>query len=93
MKFMRILLIGSICGSLFTVFSGCENGTAATKKIQEPVVIAKKTTQSVQATPVIVIPEATYEFPTVVDGIKVTHDYLIENKGDADLEIRRVRTG
>ncbi len=38
-------------------------------------------------------PESTYKFGTVLDGGEVTHDFTIENKGDAPLEVQNVVTG
>ncbi len=34
-----------------------------------------------------------YDFGTVLERINVIHDFVIKNKGDADLEIVKVRTG
>jgi hypothetical protein len=39
------------------------------------------------------VPESRYTFPTVLDGTEVTHDFVIQNKGDAELVIEKVRTG
>jgi len=43
--------------------------------------------------PSALIAEAIFEFEPVVDGTQVTHDYLIKNKGDGTLEIKKVNTG
>jgi hypothetical protein len=34
-----------------------------------------------------------YEFPTVTEGIAIKHNFTIQNKGDAVLDIKKVRTG
>ena len=34
-----------------------------------------------------------YEFSQVVEGTQVTHDFIIQNKGTAPLEIEKVKTG
>ena len=39
------------------------------------------------------IPHVRYEFPEVLEGTEVSHDFIIQNKGSADLEIKEVRTG
>jgi hypothetical protein len=39
------------------------------------------------------VPESRYTFPTVLDGVEVTHDFIIQNKGDAELMIEKVKTG
>ena len=46
-----------------------------------------------KATPRIVAPEGTYHFASVVDGTKVEHEFVIENKGNAPLKISNVKTG
>lgn len=33
-----------------------------------------------------------YEFPTVVEGTKVPHTFVIRNRGDAPLEVKNVLT-
>lgn len=45
------------------------------------------------AFPVIHIPESTYEFQSVVEGANVVHDFVIQNKGTAILDITKVRPG
>jgi hypothetical protein len=46
-----------------------------------------------QTAPRIVAPEGNYHFPSVVDGAKVEHEFVIENKGNAPLKISKVKTG
>jgi hypothetical protein len=43
--------------------------------------------------PSVFVPESRYTFPTVIDGTEITHDFIIQNKGDAPLVIERVKTG
>ncbi len=43
--------------------------------------------------PGAVFPEPVYEFPTIVDGLKVRHDFIVQNRGNAELKIQKVRTG
>lgn len=38
------------------------------------------------------VPQPLYEFEPVVDGTQVIHDYIIQNKGTATLEIQKVKT-
>lgn len=49
---------------------------------------SKQTLQS----PSIFVPESRYTFPIVIDGTEVTHDFIIQNKGDAPLIIEKVKT-
>jgi hypothetical protein len=39
------------------------------------------------------LPVTIWEFDPVVDGQAVTHDFVIQNKGNAPLNISRVKTG
>lgn len=41
----------------------------------------------------VFVPESRYTFPTVIDGTEVTHDFTLQNKGDAPLVIEKVKTG
>jgi hypothetical protein len=50
------------------------------------------TGQSLQ-TPSVLIPNSRYTFSPVLDGTEITHDFVIQNKGDAPLAIEKVRTG
>ena len=42
--------------------------------------------------PVAHFPAARYEFSPVVEGQEVSHDFVIQNKGTATLEVQRVKT-
>lgn len=41
----------------------------------------------------VFVPESKFTFNTVLDGNEVTHDFIIQNKGDAPLAIEKVKTG
>ena len=45
------------------------------------------------ATATVFFPETQYEFSPALDGTKVVHDFVIQNKGDATLSVDRVKTG
>ena len=38
-------------------------------------------------------PETIYEFTPVLDGDKVVHEFVIQNRGNATLKVDRVKTG
>ena len=44
-------------------------------------------------TPLAVIDNSTYDFGSVYQGTDVVHDFIIQNKGDADLEVTDVKAG
>jgi hypothetical protein len=43
--------------------------------------------------PAAFAPEAIYEFDPVLDGEEIVHDFVIQNRGNAELNITKVRTG
>jgi hypothetical protein len=45
------------------------------------------------AGPVVFFPQTLYEFSPVLDGAKVVHEFVVQNKGSATLNIERVKTG
>jgi hypothetical protein len=44
-------------------------------------------------TPVAVVVNGEFDFGAVYEGVDVVHDFVIQNKGDADLEITDVKAG
>jgi hypothetical protein len=38
-------------------------------------------------------PETSFEFAPVLDGAKVVHEFVIQNKGNAALKVDKVKTG
>ena len=50
-------------------------------------------TQQTRQTPSAFIPNSRYAFSPVLDGTEITHGFVIQNKGDAILEIEKVRPG
>jgi len=45
------------------------------------------------AAPSVFFPETRYEFSPVLEDAKVVHDFVIQNKGNATLNVERVKTG
>ena len=43
--------------------------------------------------PAAVLPEAHYRFSTAIEGEIVRHDFILYNKGSADLTIEKIKTG
>jgi len=81
-------------GILLILFAGCESKSAnSADAISPSKQIVENTSQGSKENPSIVVPENSFEFPPVVEGVEVVHDYKVLNKGDSDLEIVRVKTG
>jgi len=45
------------------------------------------------AGPAAIFPQTLYEFSPVLDGAKVVHEFVVQNKGTSTLNIERVKTG
>lgn len=43
--------------------------------------------------PKAVFPQTKYEFETLFEGDDITHDFVVENSGDAPLIIKKVKPG
>jgi ABC-type glycerol-3-phosphate transport system substrate-binding protein len=43
--------------------------------------------------PLAVAPEPIFQFEPVLDGEEVVHDFVVENRGTAELVIHKVQTG
>ncbi len=41
----------------------------------------------------VFFPQKAFEFAPVIDGVKVLHDFVVQNKGSGPLVINDVRTG
>ena len=39
------------------------------------------------------VPEGRYEFGSVLEGTRITHHFIIQNKGSVSLKIVKVKTG
>ena len=46
-----------------------------------------------EATTSVFFPETLYEFSPVLENTTVVHDFVIQNKGNAELKVDRVKTG
>lgn len=45
------------------------------------------------AEPEAFLPQASYQFEPVAEGTKVVHDFILQNKGTAPLEIIKLSSG
>ena len=47
----------------------------------------------VKGSPSVAFPESGYEFDAVFEGIDIVHDFVIQNKGTATLDVKKVSGG
>jgi len=52
-----------------------------------------KAEDNVNTCPSAYLPVDNYEFDTVIEGNEIDHQFIIQNKGTAPLNIEKVRTG
>ena len=55
--------------------------------------LAIKAENNVNTYPSAYLPLDNYEFDTIVEGTEIDHQFIIQNKGTAPLNIEKVRTG
>jgi len=81
---MKKKYFSTICFTLFIIFSMAVVGFSgeSTDKSQNYV-----------PTPAVFVPKTSFEFPLTVEGINITHNFTVQNKGSAPLEIQKVKTG
>ena len=77
----RIIVMGAIAALLLSGF-----GSYAAQSDDDPAADSAKA-------PAIYIPVSQWNFEPVVDGTSVVHDFAVQNKGDAPLNISKVKTG
>lgn len=55
--------------------------------------LGTETVPEIQNVPAAFLPSDKYEFPSVVEGVDVIHNFIIQNKGTAPLKIEKVSAG
>ena len=81
MRMNRIIVIAAISALCFVgigAYAAQSDTTASTDSEKAPAAF---------------LPVTQWEFESVVDGTAVVHDFVIQNKGDAPLNISKVKTG
>jgi len=70
-----------------------ENKKVAAPKAAAPTVPATQTENADDTAPEAFVSKKQHTFPSTMDGTKVLHDFIIQNKGDAPLKVTKVKTG
>ena len=73
--------------------TGSVNGSANGMDFLIPPAFAQGAKADSGPAPSAFLPSDSFEFAPVLEGTRVTHDYVIQNKGTAPLNIHRVKTG
>ena len=47
----------------------------------------------IKDSPSVIFPDPRHEFAAVFDGVEVVHDFVVQNKGTAALDIQKVSGG
>jgi hypothetical protein len=85
-----LLLVAPSAGAAASIPEASASSTQAASEPPEGQSPAPMSEPMVEPLPKIVVPEPLKEFGEVSKGARLTHDYVVENQGNADLEIRRV---
>jgi hypothetical protein len=87
---MRYTVFGLVLGIWVGLIYGLmPAGTFADSQISERIEITKTS----DLFPVAVFPETEYPFEAVADGMEIRHDFIVQNTGTAELDIKKVKTG
>jgi hypothetical protein len=87
MAYMLILVMGAT----LTFAAQMNQNTAVAETKIEADANANASTSAEAAT--AFFPTTIWEFEPVVDGKQIVHDFLIQNKGTALLQVEKVKTG
>ncbi len=77
-----IIICSTAITLILTAVSASQSANQAPNTVSEDLAVASAH-----------FPVLNYEFEAVVEGIKATYDFTVQNKGTAVLEIKNVRTG
>ena len=80
------------CGSSAAESQSDQPGTSAKAAAAPKAAPATEAASATKAASAF-LPVSTWEFEPVADGKQVVHDFVIQNKGNAPLNISRVKTG
>lgn len=89
MRFKFVIVF--VCCFLFSAASAFGGEKAAQKT--PPAVVPATGEKASQKMPSAVVPAESYAFEQVVEGTDILHDFIIQNKGAVDLEIKKVQPG
>ncbi|MBC8178169.1 MAG: hypothetical protein ISR61_07230 [Desulfobacteraceae bacterium] len=56
-------------------------------------VVVSGAQEKVKDSPSVIFPDPGYEFAAVFEGVEVVHDFVVQNKGTATLDIQKVSGG
>jgi hypothetical protein len=88
------------CFMITTFFLGistilpCQDiSSAKTTTYEKQIFMSQAEKTSAKSTVSAYLPERSYQFKPVAEGVKVTHDFVVQNKGTDVLKIDNVKTG
>jgi hypothetical protein len=76
-----------------TILNGADQPLVETSQTSDQTTLKSDVTSPPKAIASAYFPKRSHQFEPVVEGIKVTHDFVVQNKGNDILKIRDVRTG
>lgn len=88
MKWKMISVLAAATGLMLLAAATSSSLAVGASQNQSP-----PTNEDVSSTPSVFVPAASYRFAPVAEGTRVTHDFVIRNRGTGLLKIEKVRTG
>jgi hypothetical protein len=92
-KRLTFFIITTFFFGISPILPNTDISSAKTPTGEKQIFLSQAEKTSAKATASIFFPERSYQFKPVVEGAKVTHDFVVQNKGAAALKIDDVKTG
>ena len=77
----------------FAILPNADISSAKTPTGEKQIFLSQTEETSAKSAASVYFPELSYQFKPVVEGVKVTHDFVVQNKGSDVLKIDDVKTG
>jgi hypothetical protein len=92
-KIVTCFVTATFFWGVATILNGADQPSVKTSQANDQTTQNSDATSSPKAIASAYFPEPSHQFEPVVEGIKVTHNFVVQNKGNSVLKIRDVRTG
>ena len=75
------------------ILTGADQPSVNTAQTEKQITLKSGEKTTPKAIASVYFPELSHKFEPVVEGVKVTHDFVVQNKGNDVLKIHNVKTG
>jgi hypothetical protein len=91
-RYTYLMITTFLLGTL-AILPNADISSAKTSNGEKQIFLSQAEKTSAKAVAAAYFPERSYQFKPVVEGAKVSHDFVVQNKGTAVLKIDNVKTG